>query len=367
MQLHRYLFTQYFQVSALVLACLVTVVWINQALNLLELVVNKGAPIIDFMILSVLAAPLWLLEAMPIALFIAILWVISKVQSDRELVVMQAVGVSDRQFALAPITLAFAFTLLQIINSIYVLPASFGEFKQRQIDLRNAIPSILLQDRVFVDLAPGLTIYIDERVSENTVRNVFIQDAREKSNIITLTASTGTFNIEKGRPVLVLENGERSELNDKQDASAALLFKQYKLYFARSIISTNRARSIDMNEESITNLLNPAKSTEKRFISQRQAYAHYRITAPFLSLTLALIALIGMTRGRLRDDHKGKRIWLTIAAALLVETLFITTRSVAVSTPILWPLIYASLTVPSMVSIYLLMISATKFKQRQMV
>ena len=220
---------------------------------------------------------------------------------------------------------------------------------------------------MFVDLAPGLTIYIDERVSENTVRNVFIQDAREKSNIITLTASTGTFNIEKGRPVLVLENGERSELNDKQDASAALLFKQYKLYFARSIISTNRARSIDMNEESITNLLNPAKSTEKRFISQRQAYAHYRITAPFLSLTLALIALAGMTRGRLRDDHKGKRIWLTIAAALLVETLFITTRSVAVSTPILWPLIYASLTVPSMVSIYLLMISATKFKQRQMV
>lgn len=366
MQLHRYLFTQYFQVSALVLACLVTVVWINQALNLLELVVNKGAPIIDFMILSILAAPLWLLEAMPIALFIAILWVISKVQSDRELVVMQAVGVSDRQFALAPITLAFAFTLLQIINSIYVLPASFGEFKQRQIDLRNAIPSILLQDRVFVDLAPGLTIYIDERVSDNTVRNVFIQDAREKSNIITLTASTGTFNIENGRPVLVLENGERSELNDKQDASAALLFKQYKLHFARSIISTNRARSIDMNEESITNLLDPSKASEKRFIPQRQAYAHYRMTAPFLSLALALIALTGMTRGRLRDDHKGKRIWLTIAAALLVETLFITTRSLAVSTPILWPLIYASLIVPSMISIYLLMISSPKFKQRQM-
>ena len=365
MQLHRYLFAQYFQVSALVLLCLVTVVWINQAINLLELVVNRGAPIIHFLTLSVLAAPLWLLEALPIALFIAVLWVISKIQSDRELVVIQAVGVNDRQFSIAPLSLAALFTLFQIINSVYLLPASFGEFKQRQIDLRNAIPSILLQDRVFVDLAPGLTIYIDERVSENTVRNVFIQDAREESTVITLTASHGIFDLENGRPVLILENGERSELKNTQKASASLLFKQYKLYFARSVISNNRARSIDMNEDSISNLLNAEKSSRERFVPQRQAYGHYRIAAPFLSFTLALIAVAGMTRGRLRDEHKSKRIWLTIGAALLVETLFITARSLAVSAPILWPFIYISLALPALMSTYLILGGGRLFEQRQ--
>lgn len=366
MQLHRYLFSQYFQVTALVLLCLVTVVWINQAINLLELVVNKGAPIIDFLILSILAFPLWLLEALPIALFIAILWVISKIQSDRELVVMQAVGVNDRQFALAPVSLAVLFTLFQIFNSVYLLPASFGEFKQRQIDLRNAIPSILLQDRVFVDLAPELTIYIDERLSKNTVRNVFIQDARDEAKVITLTASHGVFDLENGRPVLILENGERSELSDGQTASASLLFQQYKLYFARTFNSTNSTRTIDMNEDSISNLLNPEKATMARFITQRQSYAHYRIAVPFLSLTLALIAVAGMTRGRLRDEHKSKRIWLTIAAAILVETIFITSRSLAVSVPILWPMIYMSLALPAVVSGYLILGGGRLFEQRQL-
>ena len=365
MQLHRYLFTQYFQVTALVLLCLVTVVWINQAINLLELVVNKGAPIFDFLILSILALPLWLLEALPIALFIAILWVISKIQSDRELVVMQAIGMNDRQFSFAPLSLAILVSLFQIINSVYLLPASFGEFKQRQIDLRNAIPSILLQDRVFVDLAPELTIYIDERVSENTVRNVFIQDAREENKVITLTASNGIFDIENGRPVLILENGERSELNEGQTASASLLFQQYKLYFARSFNSTNHTRSIDMNEDSISNLLNPEKATDERFIAQRISYAHYRISAPFLAFTLALIAIAGMTRGRLRDEHKNKRMWITIAAAILVETIFITARSLAVSVPVLWPLIYISLALPAIVSGYYILGGGRLFEQRQ--
>ena len=365
MQLHRYLFTQYFQVTALVLLCLITVVWINQAINLLELVVNKGAPIIDFLILSILAFPLWLLEALPIALFIAILWVITKIQSDRELVVMQAVGMNDKQFSLAPISLAILITIFQIFNSVYLLPTSFGEFKQRQIDLRNAIPSILLQDRVFVDLAPKLTIYIDERISENTVRNVFIQDAREDSKFITLTASNGIFDLENGRPVLILENGERSELSDGQTASASLLFQQYKLYFARHVNATNRTRSIDMNEDSISNLLNPETATSSRFMSQRLSYAHYRISAPFLAFTLALIAIAGMTRGRLRDEHKAKRMWLTIAAAILVETIFITSRSLTVSVPMLWPLIYLSLALPAFISSYFILGGGRLFEQRQ--
>ena len=292
MQLYRYLFSQYLQLSALVLLCLVTVVWINQAINLLELVVNKGAPIIDSYSLT-LSIPSLVIEALPISLFIAIFMGYQQ-NPKRSLiqVVMQAVGMNDRQFALAPISLAVIFTIIQIVNSVYLLPASFGEFKQRQLDLRNAIPSILLQDRVFVDLTPGLTIYIDERISENTVRNVFIQDARDRPSIITLTASNGIFDLENGRPVLILENGERSELNDNNEASASLLFEQYKLYFARNFISNNRARTIDMNEDSIQNLLDAEKSSHERFIARQQAYGHYRIAAPFLSLHLSAVALL---------------------------------------------------------------------------
>lgn len=355
MRLHRYLFTQYAQVMLMVLASLITVVWLNQALQLLELVVNKGSPLIGFLVLSVLALPLWLLQAVPIALFIAILWVINKITSDRELVAMQAAGWSVRQFTVAPLALGMICTIFLAFNSVVLLPSGFGAFKERQSDLRAAIPRILLQDKVFVDLAPNLTIFIDERISKTQVRNVFIQDKRDSENITTLTASIGQFLNENGQPILVLENGERSQLDKDGRASATLYFEQYKLNFSRNVTSQEQRRVLDMNEDSIANLLNPETSISEKYVSQRVAYGHYRITSPFLAITLVLIAVAAMTRGRLRDEYNKRRMWHALGAAITVQILFISARSLTVAAPSLWLAPYLLLLVSSAVAGFIIM------------
>ena len=346
MRLHRYLFNQYLQVTLFVLSSLIMVVWLNQTLRLLELVVNKGSPLIAFLILSVLAMPLWLLQAVPVALFIGILWVVNKVSVDRELVAMQSVGWSIKQFVLSPLVLALLCTGFLVMNSLYLLPSAFGEFKQRQIELRTAIPKILLQDKVFVDLAPDLTIFINERVSSNRVKNVFIQDNREEDAVTTLTASTGTFTSENGQAVLILENGERSQLSSDGKGSATLFFDKYKLNFSRNAVANNSDRPLDMNEDSITNLLDPSTAKSQNYINQRFAYGHYRIISPFMALTMALIALAGISRGRLRDQYGKRRLWITIGVAVGVQIMFITARSVTVSAPSLWPLQYLIVIAP---------------------
>ena len=353
MRLHRYLLTQYTTTSLVVLTSLLMIVWLNQTLQLLELVVNKGAPLSNFLILSVLALPLWLLQAIPIALFIAIIWVFQKIQSDRELIVIQSVGWSPRQLAIAPLVLGGIFTAFLIFNSLILLPIGFGEFKERQINLRNAIPKILLQDKVFVDLAPDLTIFINERVTSKEVTNVFIQDKRQADTVTTLTAEKGFFTLEGGQPILVLENGERSELRDGNKASAVLFFEKYKLNFSRKILETG-SRLPDMNEDSITNLLDPTKAAAEKYARQRMAYGHYRITAPFLALTMTLIALAGLNAGRSRDENGRKRLWLTISAALLVQLLYVSARSLTVSLPAFWPAQYISLLIPSAMAVALL-------------
>ena len=213
MRLHRYLFMQYVQVALMVLFSLLMVVWLNQTLQLLELVVNKGSPLVSFLVLSVLALPLWLLQAIPIALFIAVIWVINKITSDRELVAMQSAGWSVRQFTIAPLVFGLLCTVFLCLNSTILLPSGFGAFKERQSALRAAIPKVLLQDKIFVDLAPDLTIFINERISRTQVRNVFIQDKRNNNEITTLTANRGEFLNENGKAILALEYGERSQIN----------------------------------------------------------------------------------------------------------------------------------------------------------
>ena len=354
MRLHRYLFTQYLQVTLVVLASLITIVWLNQTLQLLDLVVNKGSPLLGFFYLSVLAMPLWILQAVPIALFIAFLWVVNKINADRELVAMQSVGWNKRQFALAPLSFAFLCSLFLVMNSVFFLPAGFSEFKSRQLELRAAIPKILLQDKVFVDLTSNLTIFIDERISRSEVKNVFIQDKRSADTITTLTAAKGTFTRENGQPVLILQNGERSQIDANGQASATLFFDSYKLNVTPARVSANGDRPLDMNEDSIRNLLDPTKAIGEKYARQRMAYGHYRIVSPFLAFTLGIIAIVGLSFGRLRDRYKSQKLWGTIGAALLVQMLFITARSATVSAPILWPLQYIVIFTPAIIGLYII-------------
>ena len=368
MRLHRYLLKQYMQVTTMVLVSLLMVVWLNQMLQLLELVVNKGSPLGSFFILSLLAMPLWLLQAIPIALFIGVIWVVNKITSDRELVAMQAAGWSIKQFTIAPLFLGALCTAFLILNSTILLPAGFGAYKDKQSELRAAIPKVLLQDKVFVDLAPNLTIFINERVSRTSVRNVFIQDKRNSDAISILTAAKGQFLLDNGQPVLVLEQGERSQINNLGEASATLYFDQYKLNIARTTQSTAQRSVLDMNEDSIANLLNPETSASPRYISQRLAYGHYRITSPFLGITLTLVALAALLRGRLRDEFKRRRMWQAIIAGMVVQILFISARSITVTSPQLWFAQYLVLLLPAAIASYMLLSPETaRFKNWQMV
>ena len=169
MNLNRYLFRQFSMTTLLTLAGLLCVVWLNHALRMLEIVVNKGADFIDFFLLSLFPVPLWLMIALPMAGFIGIIWVINQFFSDRELIVMQAVGVTPLQFARVPIFFGVLMTTFLVINSVYLLPASFTGFKEAQFRLRAAIPKILIQDKVFIDITEGLTIYVGDRTSANEV------------------------------------------------------------------------------------------------------------------------------------------------------------------------------------------------------
>ena len=161
--LHAYLIRQQIVSLFMVLLGLLIIVWLNHSLKVLELVVNKGASFTAFFKLSFLPLPLWLMVALPLACFCAIIWVIYRLVSDRELVVMQAAGISPIQFAIAPILFGLATTFILFVNSIILLPNAFSIFKQTQFEVRASIPKVLIQDKVFVDLGKDLTLYINKR------------------------------------------------------------------------------------------------------------------------------------------------------------------------------------------------------------
>jgi lipopolysaccharide export system permease protein len=354
MQFNLYIFNQLLRTTLALTSVLVGIIWLFQTIRILELVVNRGAPVSDFLIMSVASMPLWLMIAIPISGFIAVNWVYSRILADRELLVMQSIGLSPLQLAKAPIALGILLTGFLAVNSVYILPASFGVYKDLQFKLRNNIPTILLRDGVFIEVVDDMTMFIGSRDDDDVMRDLFIHDARLGDRIITMTAKSGAFIERDGSPTLILQNGERSERNAEGQSGAVLLFETHSVTITRSSSQPTARATIDINEDTIANLLSPAAASSPQYYLQRHAEGHYRIASPWLGLGLALLSAAIILRGQIRRDLWTRRASMNIGACVLVIIAVVVTRGWVTNNASLWPFIHLSVFVPIILAIWLL-------------
>ena len=354
MQFDRYLFGQMIRTTIAVSITLVGIMWLFQTIRLLEVVINRGAPISNFLLMSVTVIPLWLTIAVPVSAFVAVIWVFQRAVADRELLVMQASGRSALQLARAPLALGILLTLVLIVNSVMVLPQSFGIYKRVQFEVRNSIPTVMLQDNVFIDVVDGLTMLIGEKLDDGLAKDLFIHDERTEGKVITMTARVGQFVERDGLPAVILQEGERIELSKSGDSGATLLFDTHTVTIAPKDKTVSSQMPIDMNEDTISNLLNPEKSPYPDYFNQRRAEGHYRIVSPALALVLILIATVGALFGQVRRHTWSKRTLLMIVGSIVSISALVSSRSLATSLPSTVPLLYASVLVPSLIMLVML-------------
>ena len=355
MQFDRYLLVQLVRTTIAVTVTLVGIVWLFQTIRILELVVSRDGPFLDFIIMSITVIPLWLTIAFPISAFIAITWVLQRTIADRELLVMQASGRSTLQLARAPIALAIGVTAILVLNSTVVLPFSFGIYKEMQFKLRNSIPAVLLREGVFIDVVDGMTMLIGEKTEDGMARDIFLHDERAPDKTITITAKYGKFVNQDGVPAVILQNGVRNEVNQNGDASASLLFETHSVIISSDTQPSQERLTFDMNEDSIRNLLNPETSPAPRYFNQRRAEGHYRIISPLLGFVLVMTAACSVLCGQIRRDTLFRRTVLNIGAAIVIISMMVSTRSLTITMPATTPLLYASLVGPAFILIALIM------------
>ena len=156
-----------------------------------------------------------------------------------------------------------------------------------------------------------------------------------------MTARVGQFVERDGLPAVILQEGERIELSKSGDSGATLLFDTHTVTIAPKDKTVSSQMPIDMNEDTISNLLNPEKSPYPDYFNQRRAEGHYRIVSPALALVLILIATVGALFGQVRRHTWSKRTLLMIVGSIVSISALVSSRSLATSLPSTVPLLYA--------------------------
>src|SRR3712207_4457950 len=98
-RLERYMFRQTAGAFLMCLGALVALVWVTQALRRLDIVTSQGETIWAFLAMTALWIPQLIVIMAPIALFVAVVWTLNRLNADSELIVMAASGVASWRIA----------------------------------------------------------------------------------------------------------------------------------------------------------------------------------------------------------------------------------------------------------------------------
>src|SRR6266700_3139368 len=204
---------------------LTLVVWMTQALRLLDLVINRGQSAGIFAYLTVLMLPSLLVVIVPIAFFGAALYALNRLNSDSELVVMWSAGISRLQIALpvlaaAALAMAFAYAC-----SLYLMPLGQGVMRDKVFDIRADIGAAILREGAFTTPSDGLTVFIRELAPNGEIRGILVHDNRQPQRPLTYLAESGVLvqSPEGARLIMQKGNIEQGEGRGARLSVAALM------------------------------------------------------------------------------------------------------------------------------------------------
>ena len=98
-RIDRYLLSQFLQLFGFFALVLVGIYWMNKAVGLFDQLIGDGQSALIFLEFSLLTLPLVIKLVLPVAAFIATVYVTNRMMSESELVVMQATGFSAFRLA----------------------------------------------------------------------------------------------------------------------------------------------------------------------------------------------------------------------------------------------------------------------------
>jgi lipopolysaccharide export system permease protein len=338
----RYILRIAFGAFAATLVGLTAVIWITQALRELDLLTSKGQTVIMFFIVTGLSLPTLVTVISPVALFIAVIYTLNRLNGDSELIVMSAAGVAPVRLLRPFLTLAGFVCLLVSVMTLYILPTSFQELRELLQKIRGDFIANVVKEGQFTSLDNGITFHFRERSGSGVLLGIFMQDRRERDRPTVYLAERGqTFDL-KGQSYLVLEQGSVHRQQAKSRDSSIIAFERYAIDLA-AFNQEGGDTIYKPRERGTTQLLFP-KEDDAYYRMQAgrfRAELHERFSGWLYPLAMMLIAFAALGDARTTRQGRGLAVVTAVVAVVALRIAGFAASSAAVRSPmgVVW--IYA--------------------------
>jgi len=181
----------------------------------------------------------WVLSQLPailsFSLFLAIVSVLTRMYRDNEMVIWLGSGRGLSSLIRPLLHFAWPVFVLILILALLVLPWAFSQIEDLRDQYQKRSDVSRVEPGQFQESANGDKVFFIDKDSSNKEQGINVFMVSRERGVETLTsASRGTVQVADGQKRLVLENGQRVEINMDTRESNFSTFERYtiKLGFA---------------------------------------------------------------------------------------------------------------------------------------
>lgn len=324
-----------------VLVVLTSMVWVTTALRRFDLLTSQGQTVWVFFTVTALSLPTLMVVIAPIALFLAIVYTLHKLNSDSELVAMSAAGVSPWHILRAPLALSIAVAIVSVLVTADLGARSLRVLRDQLANVNADIVTNVATPGRFTSIERGLTFHIRERASGGVLQGIFINDARDPNRISTYIAERGRIIPSATAMILVLEQGSIHRGGGEQKNASIVEFERYG--FDLSQFDPSAAASVDRAAfRNLGELLWPAADDKVYLndIGRFRVELHKRLSTPLYPIAAFVIAFAFLGSPRTTRQSRGLSIAGASATFLVIEVFGLGSSGIVERSAAAWPLPY---------------------------
>jgi lipopolysaccharide export system permease protein len=317
------------------------VVWLTQAVRLVDTVVLSGQGARIFLEFSTLVLPQVFMIVLPLAALGATLYTVNKLYAEAELVVMMAAGTGPIDLMRSVAAFASGIFVAMALVTLILVPRGAAALADRTQEIRSDLAGSLIVERQFVHPMPGLTLFIDDTSRVGEMAGLFLHDERDPANPVTYTAEQALLLREGDQARLVMVDGVA--LARRAGASLnTVTFEQF-VFDLTALVEGDGTRTPRPAEYPLLQLLNPTPEMLAAGNYTRGSYlaeAHWKLALPALSMLYPLIALVTLIGSPYRRGGFGVRVVVSIAISVVLYAILFVSRAQVQQNAALWPVMH---------------------------
>ena len=228
------------------------IVWVFQAVNFLDIMIEDGRDYLVYFSYSILNFPKIFSRLLPFVLFFSLYYVTIRYELNNELVIFWNFGVGKIEIINFIFKISLVITVLQISFTSLIVPKSQ---ELARLNLKNSTVNFFenfIKPQRFNDTIKGVTIYSEKKDLEGNLYNLYLKKEIDENNFQITYAKRGSFEEVNNIPILVLFDGATITEKNKKITN----FSFAKSDFPLNNFQTNSTTYIKTQELSTEKLIN---------------------------------------------------------------------------------------------------------------